>query len=133
MIDIDKFKTVNDNLGHKAGDKVLKNVAEICASNVRTSDFLARYGGEEFVLVLPETSLGQAYVVAEKLRGEIEGKGFYYDKRRVPITVSIGIARFADGESADTVFQRADRALYAAKHGGRNRCATESELTDVTP
>mgnify|MGYP003700477929 CR=1 FL=1 len=133
VIDIDKFKTVNDNLGHKAGDKVLKNVAEICASNVRTSDFLARYGGEEFVLVLPETSLEQAYVVAEKLRGEIEGKGFYYDKRRVPITVSIGIARFADGESADTVFQRADRALYAAKHGGRNRCATESELTDVTP
>ena len=133
VIDIDKFKTVNDNLGHKAGDKVLKNVAEICASNVRTSDFLARYGGEEFVLVLPETSLDQAYVVAEKLRGEIEGKGFYYNKRRVPITVSIGIARFADGESADTVFQRADRALYVAKHGGRNRCATENELTDVTP
>lgn len=133
VIDIDKFKLVNDNLGHKAGDKVLKNVAEICASNVRASDFLARYGGEEFVLVLPETPLDQAHYVAEKLRGEIEGKGFYYNKRRVPITVSIGIAQFADAESADVVFQRADRALYAAKNGGRNRCVTEAELEDKTP
>lgn len=133
VIDIDKFKSVNDNLGHKAGDKVLKNVAEICASNVRTSDFLARYGGEEFVLVLPETSLEQAHYVAEKLRGEIEGKGFYYNKRRVPITVSIGIARFADDESADVVFERADRALYAAKNGGRNRCVTELELENHEP
>ena len=133
VIDIDKFKLVNDNLGHKAGDKVLKNVAEICASNVRASDFLARYGGEEFVLVLPETPLEQAHYVAEKLRGEIEGKGFYYNKRRVPITVSIGIAQFADSESADVVFQRADRALYAAKNGGRNRCVTETELEDVEP
>ncbi len=130
VIDIDKFKSVNDNLGHKAGDKVLKNVAEICAANVRTSDFIARYGGEEFVLVLPETSLEQAHHVAEKLRGEIEGKGFYYNKRRVPITVSIGIARFADEEAADVVFERADRALYEAKNGGRNRCVTEAEIAD---
>ncbi len=107
-----------------------ENFAEICASNVRASDFLARYGGEEFVLVLPETPLEQANYVAEKLRGEIEGKGFYYNKRRVPITVSIGIAQFADEESADTVFQRADQALYVAKNGGRNRCVTEAELED---
>lgn len=131
VIDIDKFKSVNDKLGHKAGDKVLKNVAEICASNVRTSDFIARYGGEEFVLVLPETSLEQAHFVAEKLRGEIEGKGFYYNKRRVPITVSIGIAQFAAEESADVVFERADQALYTAKNSGRNRCVTERELDEV--
>jgi len=128
VIDIDKFKDVNDKLGHKAGDKVLKNVAEICAAIVRTSDFLARYGGEEFALVLPETALEQARLVAEKLRGEIAAKGFFYDSRRVPITVSIGVAEFASNETADEVFQRADRALYAAKERGRNRCVTESEI-----
>lgn len=128
VIDIDKFKNVNDNFGHKAGDKVLKNVAEICTTAVRASDFMARYGGEEFVLILPETALDQARVVAEKLREEIAGKGFYYKTTRVPITVSIGVAEFAPGETADEVFQRADSALYAAKEGGRNRCVTESEI-----
>ncbi len=122
VIDIDKFKDVNDRFGHKAGDKVLKNVAEICAANVRSSDFLARYGGEEFVLLLPETDIAQAYNVAEKLRSEIASKGFYYDSRRVPITISIGIAEFVAEEDTDTVFQRADQALYAAKQAGRNRC-----------
>ncbi|MGR9090575.1 MAG: GGDEF domain-containing protein [Gammaproteobacteria bacterium] len=122
-----------DKLGHKAGDKVLKNFAEICAANVRASDFLARYGGEEFVLVLPETPLNHAHYVAEKLRGEIEGKGFCYNKRRVPITVSIGIAQFADLESVDVVFQRADRALYAAKNASRNRCVTETGLEGEAP
>lgn len=128
VIDIDKFKRVNDNFGHKAGDKVLKSVAEICAANVRASDFLARYGGEEFVLVLPETPLVQAHHVAEKLRNEVAGKGFYYDKTRVPITVSVGIAQFTKGEGVDEVFQRADRALYAAKERGRNCCVTEVEI-----
>jgi diguanylate cyclase len=128
IIDIDKFKGVNDKFGHKAGDKVLKNVADICASHIRANDFLARYGGEEFVLVLAETSLAQAHIVAEKLRTEIAGKGFYYGDHRVPITVSIGIAEFAAKETADEVFQRADRALYAGKERGRNRCVTEAEI-----
>lgn len=128
VIDIDKFKNVNDSFGHNAGDKVLRNVAEICVSNVRSNDFLARYGGEEFVLVLPETSADEAYRVTEKLRREIESKGFYYDGQRVPITVSVGIAEFADQHSADEVFQRADRALYAAKEGGRNRCIKEADI-----
>jgi diguanylate cyclase len=126
VIDIDNFKRVNDRFGHKAGDKVLKSVAEICAANVRASDFLARYGGEEFVLVLPETPIEQALHVAEKLRGEIAAKGFYYENDRVPITVSIGIAQFAENESADEVFGRADAALYAAKAVGRNRCMTQT-------
>jgi len=129
IIDIDKFKAVNDKFGHKAGDKVLRNVAQLCAANIRANDFLARYGGEEFVLVLPEATLPQARVAAEKLREEIAGKGFYFRQRRVPITVSIGIAAFGPAESADEVFQRADRALYAAKELGRNRCVTESELS----
>jgi diguanylate cyclase len=128
VIDIDKFKDVNDKLGHKAGDKVLKKVAEISVSRIRSNDFLARYGGEEFVLILPETSSDQAFRVAEKLREEIAGKGFYYDGRRVPITVSIGIAEFTGEDSADDVFKRADRAMYAAKQGGRNCCVKDLEL-----
>ncbi len=131
VIDIDKFKYVNDHFGHKAGDKVLKNLARICVSKVRATDFLARYGGEEFVLILAETPLAQAQLVAEKLREEIAGKGFYCNGERVPITVSIGIAEFARAETADEVFQRADRALYAAKDRGRNRCVTESELGNL--
>ena len=128
VIDIDKFKNVNDRFGHNAGDKVLKSVADICAANVSPSDFLARYGGEEFVLVLPETSIEQAHVIAEKLRHTIDGKGFYYNGNKVPITVSIGIAEFAQDESGDKVFERADQALYVAKEGGRNRCVKESEI-----
>jgi diguanylate cyclase len=127
VIDIDRFKNVNDRFGHRAGDKVLKNVAEICAANVRATDFLARYGGEEFVLVLPESTLAQAHRVAEKLREDVARKRFYYNSIRVPITVSVGVAECARAESAEDVFQRADRALYAAKERGRNRCVTESE------
>ena len=129
VLDIDKFKGVNDNFGHKAGDKVLKNVAEICVTDVRTSDFMARYGGEEFVLLLPETALDDARIVAEKLRESIAEKRFTYNGERVPITISIGIAEFGPRESADDVFQRADNALYAAKERGRNRCVTEAEIS----
>lgn len=126
VIDIDKFKSVNDQLGHKAGDKVLKSVAEICAANVRASDFIARFGGEEFALILPETPLDSALAVAEKLRLEIASKGFYYDSKRVPISVSIGIAEFSAEESADDVFKRADAAMYAAKNAGRNQCKIDT-------
>ena len=125
IIDIDKFKNVNDSFGHKAGDKVLRNVAQICASNVRNGDLFARYGGEEFALVLPETGLEQAHIVAEKLREEIASKRFYYNKQRVPITVSIGIAEVKDRETEENTFSRADQALYMAKQRGRNCCITE--------
>jgi diguanylate cyclase len=125
VIDIDKFKDVNDAFGHKAGDKVLRNVAQICANNVRNGDLFARYGGEEFALVLPETGLEQAHIVAEKLREEIANKRFSYNKQRVPITVSIGIAEVKERETEENTFSRADQALYIAKQRGRNCCITE--------
>ncbi len=128
VIDVDKFKGVNDNYGHKAGDKVLKTIAEVCFSKIRKIDFFARYGGEEFVLVLPETSLDQAKVVAENLRHEIEICNFHYAKKAVAITISCGVAEFAKGDNTDSIFNRADKALYAAKKTGRNRVIDETEL-----
>jgi diguanylate cyclase len=125
VIDIDKFKDVNDAFGHKAGDKVLRNIAQICANSVRNGDLFARYGGEEFALVLPETALDQAHIVAEKLREEIAGKRFVFNNQRVPITVSIGIAEVKERETEENAFSRADQALYMAKQRGRNCCITE--------
>jgi len=128
VLDIDHFKSVNDTWGHKAGDKVLKAVAEVCGNNIRSGDFLARFGGEEFVLLLPDTRLDQALKALENLRGIIEECHFHYSDQSVPITVSIGVAEFNGEDSTETVFKRADAALYAAKSAGRNRCKTEQCL-----
>lgn len=128
IIDIDKFKNVNDKYGHKAGDKVLKTVAELCDSRVRETDFLARYGGEEFVLLLPETSLKQSITLADNLRKEVEECNFHYAKDPVAITISCGLAEFKKNDTPDSVFVRADQALYAAKEGGRNQCKNENQL-----
>ena len=128
VLDIDHFKSVNDTWGHKAGDKVLKAVAEVCGNNIRSADFLARFGGEEFVLLLPDTRLDQALKALENLRGIIEECHFHYSDQSVPITISIGMAEFRGEDSTETVFKRADEALYAAKSDGRNRCKTEQCL-----
>ena len=128
IIDIDKFKNVNDKYGHKVGDKVLRTVAELCDSRVRETDFLARYGGEEFVLLLPETPLEQSITLADNLRKEVEKCNFHYAKDPVAITISCGLAEFKQGDTPDSVFVRADKALYAAKQGGRNQCKNEHQL-----
>ena len=125
VIDVDKFKSVNDNFGHKAGDKVLKTVAEVCAEHIRESDFLARYGGEEFVVLLPQTKLDDAVAAAEKLRFEIEKCHFHYNDDEVPVTISIGIAEYQTEDAASSLFERADKCLYEAKESGRNRCVAE--------
>ncbi len=128
VIDIDKFKNVNDTYGHKAGDKVLRTVADLCVKHIRNIDFIARYGGEEFVLLLPETELAEARTAAEHLREEVEKCNFHYNKNEVPVTISLGLAEFHDNENPDDVFKRADKALYAAKQSGRNRCLDEKDL-----
>lgn len=128
LIDIDKFKTVNDTYGHKAGDIVLKTVAEKCLSKIRESDFFCRYGGEEFALILPETSLSAAITVAETLRESIEKCSFQYGDQNVPITISCGLAEFKDKDNPGTVFLRSDKALYTAKDNGRNCSISEEQL-----
>jgi diguanylate cyclase len=128
LVDIDKFKGVNDTYGHKAGDIVLRTVAKKCASKIRKSDYFCRYGGEEFALILPETDLSAAITVAETLRESIEKCSFQYGEENVGITISCGLAQLKGNDNLDSIFQRADKALYKAKETGRNRCISEEQL-----
>ncbi|MDH3353884.1 MAG: diguanylate cyclase [Chromatiales bacterium] len=126
--DIDKFKNVNDTYGHQAGDRVLTVVAKLLSKQIRETDFVARFGGEEFVLLMPETPLDQARKVADNLRESVAACEFHFKDQRVPVTISCGLAEFNEGDQAETVFDRADKSLYKAKHTGRNRCCTEQDL-----
>ncbi len=127
MLDIDFFKKINDTYGHDVGDNVLKNVSEILMRHVRTHDVAARFGGEEFVMLLPETSLGGAVVVAERIRTAVENVDFNPAGCRHNVTISIGVAEYlGDGTDVEEVIKKADEALYKAKSSGRNRvCMSE--------
>jgi diguanylate cyclase (GGDEF)-like protein len=121
MLDIDRFKLVNDRLGHEAGDAALCQVARTCSAMLRAGDLLARWGGEEFVTVLPETDAAGARRLAERLRAAVDGQPARQGSRAIPMTVSIGIAELAgEDDGIATLVARADEALYAAKRAGRN-------------
>ena len=120
--DIDHFKAVNDNFGHRAGDRVLREVARCLANRLRTTDFVARFGGEEFVMMLIGTPLAEANRVAEELRNSVASLKLHFRGAPVKVTISCGITELRDGDEADAVFDRADSALYRAKNGGRNLC-----------
>jgi len=122
MLDLDKFKSVNDTLGHDQGDLVLKTAASTLAKNVRTSDILARWGGEEFLAVFPEAGLEGTKIAAEKLRTAIEAAPWSLPDRP-GMTVSIGVAVKYPETPWDEAIKQADAALYHAKEGGRNRVA----------
>ena len=126
LFDIDHFKQVNDSYGHPAGDDVLRELADRAVRQVRSVDLIGRLGGEEFVVVMPETSLAGAVTVAERFRAAVAGEPFVVQGgRKLPVTVSIGVTvATTDRETLDSLLKRADEALYAAKHGGRNRVAT---------
>ncbi|MFC3608268.1 GGDEF domain-containing protein [Stutzerimonas tarimensis] len=121
VLDVDHFKRINDSFGHMAGDRVLKIIASTWQQRLRKSDFLARFGGEEFVLLMPSTPLEAGCQLLEALRGAIEECPFHFKGERLRITVSVGLTAFAGADDAETAFERADQALYRAKHGGRNR------------
>ena len=121
MLDIDHFKSVNDRFGHPVGDEVLKEVARRIRDRLRPSDTIARYGGEEFVVVMPEESTPIAGQVAERLRILIAERPVACAAGEVPVTISIGVARQRPGDTPGALIERADRALYEAKNGGRNR------------
>ncbi|MEO6801322.1 MAG: GGDEF domain-containing protein [Rhodanobacter sp.] len=122
VLDIDHFKQINDRFGHAAGDRALRIVAEQLKARLRGDDLLVRYGGEEFVVVLPGTSVAAGQGVAEDLRSCIEGIGFRGQQQPVRITLSCGITALRADDTPELAFERADRALYRAKHKGRNRC-----------
>ncbi len=123
FFDLDHFKKINDQYGHDAGDFVLKEIVVLIRSNqLRPKDVFARYGGEEFVILLANTPVQAAAELAEKIRASVETHAFVYEGKRLPVTTSIGVADVASGiESAQTLIKQADKALYSAKSGGRNR------------
>ncbi|OQA34249.1 MAG: putative diguanylate cyclase YdaM [Betaproteobacteria bacterium ADurb.Bin341] len=122
MFDIDHFKQINDGLGHAAGDAVLKEVAGLVKSLIRKTDVLARWGGEEFMILVPNVGLETASQLAEKLRLAIEKHAF---AESIKVTVSFGVSEYHAEDTLETICQRADEALYAAKSQGRNRVCLE--------
>jgi len=124
IIDIDHFKKINDTYGHEAGDLVLKSFADILKKTIRQSDLPARLGGEEFVLLMPNTTLQQGKVVAERIRVSFQNSLIVYEEKEIRATLSGGLASFKSGiENVDDLIRMADEALYKAKELGRNRIA----------
>lgn len=119
--DIDFFKRINDQLGHLAGDRVLRLVAKVLKHNLRSTDFIARYGGEEFVILFPSTGVDDAYQATEKLRQAIALSPFNFKGERVDVTLSFGVAEIQPNDDPESLFTRADQALYLAKQQGRNQ------------
>lgn len=121
VVDVDFFKRINDSLGHLRGDKVLRLVGREVQKRVRNEDFVARYGGEEFVVIMPDTDEQSAFIAMDKVRQFVSECPFNFNNERIVVTVSIGVSEFCEGDTTDACFERADKALYQAKHGGRNR------------
>jgi len=122
MADVDYFKKINDNHGHASGDKVLKTIAKELETRTRGSDFVARYGGEEFILIMPQTSVENAFKAIDKIRLAVSEIPFSCKGNNIQVTMSFGITEFARNDDISKAFERADQALYQAKHEGRNRC-----------
>ncbi len=123
IIDIDYFKNINDNFGHNVGDQVLKYLSGLFNESTRESDIVARIGGEEFAILLPDTDKDSAYIMAEKIRKVVQSKPFVYDENiTINITISAGVNDVNPDvdKSIDMTIDRADKALYKAKHSGRN-------------
>jgi diguanylate cyclase (GGDEF)-like protein len=121
MVDIDRFKGINDNFGHQCGDMVLRGIGAKLSDGLRKYDYAGRYGGEEFFVVLSSSSEEQALRIGERFRKEIEDSRFQCGGETITITVSIGVSRYVHGESQESWIERADRAMYQAKQAGRNR------------
>ncbi len=127
LCDIDNFKDINDSFGHTSGDRALEMVADILRDMARKSDIIGRYGGDEFMIIIPESSLDGAEDFAERIRTTLSRKVFTTEHdKKISISLSFGVSSFNPVmDTPDTFVSRADQALYAAKHAGRNRVAVE--------
>lgn len=138
MLDVDYFKKVNDTYGHAAGDCVLKNISKVITSELREYDIASRYGGEEFFILLPQTNIEEASFVAQRLRKAVEEAKIDITEAKVPninfikITVSIGLSDYNKDESPQEFYQNADKALYDAKHRGRNKVVVYNRQSDCS-
>lgn len=127
MLDIDHFKSFNDNFGHQVGDQVLRLVARTLKDSIKGKDFAARYGGEEFAIILPDTDLAGAVIVGNALRKAVASKDVINrstGKVLGRITMSVGVAEYIADKTVEDIIERADAALYSAKHNGRNQVAS---------
>jgi len=128
LADIDHFKHFNDTYGHDVGDKALIHVTDLLRSNTRTCDTVGRWGGEEFLIVLPNTTIHNAVTTADKLVKSIYENSLAVNEEQTGISISIGVAEFAETSSFESIIKDADNALYLAKKNGRNRY----EMSDLT-
>jgi diguanylate cyclase (GGDEF)-like protein/PAS domain S-box-containing protein len=130
LLDIDFFKKVNDVYGHQAGDYVLKMVAGLCMKSFRKTDVCCRYGGEEFLVILPTTDIEGAQTAVEKFRDSVEKAEIIFDGKRIPTTISCGLAQIRIGiENYEQTIARADEALYFSKKAGRNRTSVHDGMS----
>ncbi|MEZ4406778.1 MAG: diguanylate cyclase [Polyangiales bacterium] len=131
VLDIDKFKSVNDTYGHATGDVVIKGLGAVLGRCKRETDIIARFGGEEFVVVCEETETTGAFQLAERIREELKRQVFQTEHGPLSVTCSLGIAEYPkDATERHALFERADQALYAAKQGGRNQTRTAAPMTE---
>lgn len=122
VLDLDRFKKINDTYGHRAGDEVLKDFARICHGTIRETDIIGRTGGEEFAILLPETDMDSTFLLAERIRSNVEASTLKFHKSILSYSVSIGVAvKNAEKIHVDELLSRGDKALYEAKEAGRNR------------
>jgi two-component system, cell cycle response regulator len=134
LLDVDHFKSINDRYGHAGGDRVLSELGELLGRQLRTPDVAARWGGEEFVIALPSTGLDGAHIVAERVRAAVNSSPVAHEEANIRVSVSVGVAALRRGESLESLTDRADRAMYVAKQGGRNRVAlSEDSPPGATP
>ena len=119
LLDIDNFKSINDNYGHQTGDEVLKEISKLILTHVREADICVRWGGEEFLMLLPHTNLDGAIVVAEKVRTTISSQPI--TKENLIVTSSFGVSQMADDDDENTLLIKSDKCLYEAKNSGKNK------------
>jgi len=130
LFDIDFFKKINDNYGHQAGDYVLKSLPDVLELR-HASDLVGRIGGEEFAILLPETPEKSAKAVAERIRQKAESYHFDYDNLRLPVTLSLGVGQYIQGETTQQFMKRVDDLQYVAKHSGRNATCSYEDWKDT--
>ena len=128
MLDLDWFKRINDRHGQASGDQVLRHVAMVMSSRLRRIDLLGRLGGEEFAILLPDTDATGAYEFAERLRQQLADQPARCGEEDIPITVSIGVTDVRAGDTPPAAVERADLAVYYAKHHGRNQVHSHASL-----